>query len=534
MRILTLPLMVANQIAAGEVIERPASVVKELLENAIDAKATAIDLEIHHGGLNKIKVSDNGIGIIDEDLRLAISPHATSKIKILHDLDSLNTLGFRGEALASISAISRFTLISKPSEQTHAMKLFTDCERIEITPCARTNGTTVEAEDIFFNAPVRKKFLKTDRYEFQMIESIVKRFALSVSHVAISLRHNGKYVLELPSSKSDQDILIRIKKILGKSFVENSHFIDIESNNMRLRGWFTHKGYQRSQNDKQWLYINQRMVKDKLLIHAIKKAYDGYLHPGRYPACLLYLTIPTDELDVNVHPTKHEVRFQQPRLVHDFIFSTVHKLIRENEFSNSNFSKRYLDIKKLDCPPTKHEQNLNVTTQWIKLNDQFIIVFIKNEPFLIDSFILQKHYLASVLNQERMPLPSRPLLIPLSHPLFPMNMNQFENLKKMLAEIGIEIQLANEEKLLIRSIPLATPQLNIKDFLDAIVKENLPTTQQLMTLLIQHQSFNFDNLSDYEQLAIIRFLEEHDPNLFSKKTWSKHLSTNFCRDILNA
>lgn len=323
MRIKSLSSVVANQIAAGEVIENPASVVKELLENALDAGATAITVDIGFGGLNQIKISDNGAGILAEDLPLAIAPHATSKLTQLSDLSTLTSMGFRGEALASIASVSRISISSKPAVQDHAMMLQADSEAVELSPCARSQGTTIDVRDLFYNAPVRRRFLKSERSEYLSIEQVVKRFALSAPEINLVLKHNDKWMLDLPAATHEQSLRVRIQRLLGKSFIEQAIPLDVERAGMHLTGWISGLAYQRSQNDKQWIYLNQRMVKDKLIQHAFKQAYETRLYPGRYPSCLLYLSIPTEDVDVNVHPTKHEVRFQQPRLVHDFIGSQI-------------------------------------------------------------------------------------------------------------------------------------------------------------------------------------------------------------------
>lgn len=312
LRIQQLPPAIANQIAAGEVIERPASVVKELLENALDAGADTISIDIAYGGLNQIKISDNGSGIFADDLPLAIAAHATSKITRLDDLYSIGSMGFRGEALASISSIAKLKISSRPASQEHAMMLAVQGSESIISPCARSQGTTIDVVDLFFNAPVRKRFLKSEKLEFQAIETVVKRFALSAPQIALTLKHNNKLVLSLARATDAKSRHARMAKIFGKAFDDHALYIDVERAGMRLEGWLSGIEVQRSQNDRQWVYINQRMVKDKLINHAIKQAYDNVLHPGRFPVCLLYLSLNPAEVDVNVHPTKHEVRFNSP------------------------------------------------------------------------------------------------------------------------------------------------------------------------------------------------------------------------------
>lgn len=544
MRIQQLPRAVANQIAAGEVIERPASVVKELLENSLDAQADAITIDIGYGGLNQVKISDNGIGIVAEDLPLAIAAHATSKIKQLSDLYSIASMGFRGEALASIASISRLTISSRPAVQEHAMMLVSDDQAIHLTPCARNQGTTIDVRDIFFNAPVRKKFLKTERSEFQAIETVVKRFALSAPAIAINLTHNGKQLLNLPAAYCAQTRLQRIRKLLGKTFVEQAIYLDIEHAGMRLYGWVSNSEYQSSQSDKQWIYINARMVKDKLLNHAIKQAYESLLYPGRYPACLLYLTMNPAEVDVNVHPTKHEVRFQQPRLVHDFITSQIQQAVAAPrisfDYQQQSSAKEIATGKQIyesylpsPLPTKKIEQSAAVTSRWITLNAAYALIFMLDQPYLVDIEKLQRHWLLSILAQESLPLASRPLLVPISYPIKQFCLDVVDNYRQSLSQVGIELDLAGENAVLIRSLPIAVPHLDIKRFLVLVFKSNPPTNQQLIELLSLCQLFNVHQVLPEETEMLCAYLQ----TLYSTKelpAWCKQLSTVLCGNLLNA
>ncbi|HBI21084.1 MAG TPA: DNA mismatch repair endonuclease MutL, partial [Legionella sp.] len=430
-RIQRLSALVSNQIAAGEVIERPASVVKELLENALDASADVISVEIGFGGLNQIKVSDNGTGIVADDLPLAVALHATSKISQLNDLYAIRSMGFRGEALASIASVSRLSVSSKPEHQAHAMMLQIDGIAVHCVPCARSRGTTVDVRDLFYNAPVRKKFLKSEQREYQAIEAVVKRFALSAPAVALSLIHNDKSMFALPAAPCEKTRLLRIRKLLGKAFTDDAIHLDVERAGMRLQGWVSGPDYQRSQNDKQWIYINQRMVKDKLLNHAMKQAYDGVLHPGRHPVCVLYLTIPAGEVDVNVHPTKHEVRFQQPRLVHDFMTSqmvcalasckpvaietpTYPLEIRE---SHPIYTRPTPFSREREKVPAGQMRVLSDGPSYplLVLNHAFAVVTIDGLHYLLDIERLQQHHLSQQLDAQTYPLASRPLLLPVRY-----------------------------------------------------------------------------------------------------------------------
>ncbi len=539
MRIKQLPLKVANQIAAGEVIENPASVVKELLENAIDAQATSIHIEIGYGGLNQIKISDNGHGIMAEDLPLAIAAHATSKIRELKDLYSIRSMGFRGEALASIAAISRLTITSKTATQEHAMKLSLENEKGQLAACARSEGTTIEVRDIFYNAPVRKKFLKTERGEFQAIEATVKRFALSVPTVALSLYHNEKLCLDLPATHCKKTRFMRVRKLFGKAFVEHAIEIDVEHSGLALRGWIANAAFQRSQNDKQWVYVNDRMVKDKLLHHAIKQAYEKVLYPGRYPACVLYLTINPEEVDVNVHPTKHELRFQQPRFIHDFISSQL-QLALDLSPAMTNYLlatpavNNELQVRETYAPlNTNYINPLNVESKWLNLNDSFVLIMLKDKPYLVDSVALHRQWLGDFLEQQCFPLPSRPLLVPISHkPPEAFKQEKRELLQALLKQIGLELEFVNAKSLFIRSLPLALPHLELKGFLNTVFEQaQLPSLTTLLEWLIKHQCLSNLAHSKDEQQLLIDYLQSLLP---TPGVWYKSLTPQHCRALLDA
>lgn len=325
-RIQPLSPALANQIAAGEVIERPASVVKELIENALDAGASRIEIYIEQGGSTLIEIIDNGNGIHSDDLPLAVLRHATSKISSAEDLSAIATLGFRGEALASIAAVSRLTLSSSQSDEGigHEVTIngsaYNPTENSQpITAVAHQRGTRIQVRDLFFNVPARRKFLKSVSTEFGHIEEVVRRVALSHFDVAFSLVHNGQIRLDLPIADSGELRAQRVRRILGARFTETSHWLDCSSIYMQLSGWLGHPSEARGQADLQYLFINGRMVKDKTVSHALRMAYEGILHGHQHPAYLLFLEIEPDQVDVNVHPTKHEVRFLAQREVHEFV-----------------------------------------------------------------------------------------------------------------------------------------------------------------------------------------------------------------------
>lgn len=324
MTIKILPARLANQIAAGEVVERPASVIKELVENSIDAGATDILVEIDKGGHKRMLIRDNGKGIPKEELSLALSRHATSKIEDIDDLESITSLGFRGEALASISSVSRLTLTSKTEEQAEAWQAHCEGREMEIqlNPAAHPKGASVEVLDLFFNTPARRKFLRAEKTEFQHVEEIFKRIALSHFEVGFTLKHNGRVVHRFPAVVPELKDK-RIAAVCGQAFLQNSIAVHGEYQNVTVTGWCNAVGQGRGTNELQYSFVNGRMMKDRVILHAIRQAFEGMIDSQTYPAFVLFITMPPEELDINVHPAKHEVRFHQSRQVHDLIYKSV-------------------------------------------------------------------------------------------------------------------------------------------------------------------------------------------------------------------
>jgi DNA mismatch repair protein MutL len=316
----------ANQIAAGEVVERPSSVIKELLENSLDAGATRLEIDVEEGGIKLMRVRDNGGGIDKDDLPLALSRHATSKIYELDDLEAVATLGFRGEALASISSVARLALISSTNEESAGWQVVAEGRDMEtqLSPAPHPRGTTVEVRDLFFNTPARRKFLRTDKTEYTHLEDVVKRLALSRFDVAFNLRHNGRAIYSWRAGDSQLEQERRVAQVCGPAFMENAVHIEMERSGLRLWGWVAQPTFSRSQADLQHFYVNGRAIRDKLVSHAVRQAYQDVLYHGRHPAFVLYLELDPSTVDVNVHPTKHEVRFRDNRSVHDFIYSSLH------------------------------------------------------------------------------------------------------------------------------------------------------------------------------------------------------------------
>ena len=330
-RIQLLSPRLANQIAAGEVVERPASVAKELLENSLDSGARRIDVEVEQGGVKLLRVRDDGSGISADDLPLALARHATSKIRELEDLEGVLSLGFRGEALASISSVARLTLTSRTASAGEAWQVETEGRDMtpRVQPAAHPVGTSVEVRDLFFNTPARRKFLKAEKTEFDHLQEVIRRLALARFDVGFHLRHNGKSILSLHEAHDETARARRVGAICGAGFMEQALPIDVERNGLRLWGWVGLPTFSRSQADLQYFFVNGRAVRDKLVAHAVRQAYRDVLFNGRHPTFVLFLELEPNGVDVNVHPTKHEVRFREGRSVHDFLYGTLHRALAD-------------------------------------------------------------------------------------------------------------------------------------------------------------------------------------------------------------
>jgi len=324
MSIRQLPELLINQIAAGEVVERPSSVVKELIENSLDAGACSIDILLDQGGKRLVRVIDDGCGISKDELVLALARHATSKISSLEELEEVSSMGFRGEALPSMASVSRMTVTSRTEQAEHAWQVkVTNGEINDPIPASGTIGTQVELCDLFYNVPARRKFMRTERTEFSHVDELVKRFALARPDVGFQLQHNNRIVRRFPPVHNDKEMTGRLEAVLGKEFVEHVLEIDEQRGSFGLRGWVAEPRYNRPQADRQFFFVNGRVIKDRVVGHAIRQAYRDVLFHGRHPAYVLFLEMPFSGVDVNVHPQKHEVRFRDSRAVHNFIYSTL-------------------------------------------------------------------------------------------------------------------------------------------------------------------------------------------------------------------
>ena len=357
-KIHTLSPQLANQIAAGEVVERPSSVLKELSENSLDAGAKRIEVEVEQGGTKLIRVRDDGCGISESDLPLALSRHATSKILGLEDLEAVATLGFRGEALASIASVSRLALTSNSGEGSgwKAVSEGRDME-VELQPAAHPQGTSVEVRDLFFNTPARRKFLRTENTEYKRIDDCLKKLALSRMDVAFSLKHNQKVQFSLRPANSQAEQEKRVADLCGPQFMEQALFVDNDRTEIRLWGWIGLPTFSRSQADLQYFFVNGRSIRDKVVSHAVRQAYQDVLYHGRHPAYVLFLEILPADVDVNVHPTKHEVRFRESGSIHSFVSTTLKKALATDRPQDHLSTNGGLELQNKDQPQSLIGQN---------------------------------------------------------------------------------------------------------------------------------------------------------------------------------
>ncbi len=356
-----LPPQLANQIAAGEVVERPASIVKELVENALDAGSSQIEIEIEQGGIRLIRVTDNGVGIPKEQLNLALSRHATSKVYNHDELTHVATMGFRGEALPSISSVSHLRLASKFHESDMAWEVLADGTEVGMAPepARLSQGTLIEVKDLFYNTPARRKFLRTEKTEFSHIDEMVKRMMLARFDVGFILKHNRKVVRHVPIADTPEKRSQRVQKICGEAFMDAALPVEISNGELSLQGWIASPEFNRAQADLQFFFVNERMVKDRLVSHAVRQAYRDVMYHQRHPAFVLYLELPPEKVDVNAHPAKNEVRFRDSRTVYDFLFHQVHKTLAEPIAKHAA-----QEVQAFERPQIQVEEVASVTHKW--------------------------------------------------------------------------------------------------------------------------------------------------------------------------
>jgi DNA mismatch repair protein MutL len=561
----------ANQIAAGEVIERPASVLKELLENSIDAGSTEIEIEIENGGIDLIRIRDNGDGIPKEELMLALQRHATSKISKLEDLEKIISLGFRGEALSSIGSVARLTLASKPKDQVAGWQVHLEGQGSEptLTPTAQPQGTTVTVRDLFFNTPARRKFLRTAATELRQIEEVINRVALSNFNIAITLKNNGKITMQFAQAISEKEKNMRIAEIMGKDFLSASLPVNQEKMGIKINGWISLPTFSRSQSDLQYFYVNGRIIRDKTINHAIRLAYEDVLFQNRQPAFVLYLELNPELVDVNVHPTKHEVRFRESRIVHDFCWHSLKQILANTKpgvtkevprdtqttveatqkipepiINNHAVPKMQMPLFLAEAPVTEQPLPASVFTKKLKpqatsnfslttksnplgqalaqLHGTYILA--QNEHGLI---IVDMHAAHERITYERLKkahaengIKSQMLLSPLTISVNKKEMRLAEEFQEQLKEIGLELESIGPEAIAIRKVPMllsdADSTLLIRDLLaDLSEHEDLNRLQNYTDTLLSKIACHYSVRSNRkltlpEMDALLHELENTD------------------------
>ena len=516
----------ANQIAAGEVVERPASVVKEAIENSLDAGATLVNVEIEAGGVRLLRVRDNGSGILDSELKLALERHATSKISDIRDLEAVSTLGFRGEALAAIASVSRLQLTSNVQPDS-AQGSQARCEgsdmNVRVRPASHPKGTTLEIRDLFYNTPARRKFLRTEKTEFAHIQEVVKRQALSRPDVAFSLTHNGRQVIQLAAAETDLDRNRRVALVCGGGFAEHSIPIQRVVGDLDLWGWIAKPTFSRSQNDLQYFFVNGRVIRDKLISHAIRQAYRDVMYHGRHPAFVLFLNLDYEGVDVNVHPTKHEVRFRDGRGIHNFLFGSISRALSEividttnvpakfdrsgamnsqSDDSSSSTSSRVhwpflgsgalqkisqstLDIrtpeflieKVSSAAESEHIHDLTdippLGFAIAQLHGIYILSENKEGLILVDTHAAHERVIYERLKHNRnlSGIKRQPLLVPKTISVSPGEVTTFLEYSTELDELGILLEVGGEELLIVREIPAALIHSDVECLVREVVSD---------------------------------------------------------------
>ena len=509
MRIHALPIQLINQIAAGEVVERPSSVVKELIENCFDAGASQITIEIEQGGARLIKIRDDGCGIDKEDLPLALSRHATSKIASLQDLEQVASMGFRGEALPSISSVARLTLISRTANAECAWNVTADGseQNFDPQPDPHPQGTTIDVRDLFYNTPARRKFLKAEKTEFAHIETLIKRMTLSRFDIGFTLFHNQKEIFNLKPAISPSAQEQRIGSICGPSFIENSVKIEFSASGLHLTGWVGLPTFSRSQQDMQFFYVNGRLIKDKLVSHAVKQAFQDVLFHGRHPVFVLYLTLDPTLVDVNAHPAKLEVRFREGRLVHDFLFSALYRSLAdirpENRIDHitvtdnlaldsahetdprahfksigaytprppqqnllpltiaeaiSGYTSLYssdLPLQKPENTVSEHSDSHPLGYAVAHLHATFIVAETPKGIILVDTHAAHERITYERLKQQYQEggIPSQPLLLPIKITVSSAEADLAESEDSFFSSLGFELTRSGPETIILRSTP---------------------------------------------------------------------------------
>jgi len=514
-----LPELLINQIAAGEVVERPASALKEILENSVDAGAKKITVQLQQGGVKKIRVADDGSGIAKDELLLALTRHSTSKIGTLEDLHNITSLGFRGEALASIAAVSRLTLASRRPGQSHGWQIQVDGKSIsQPVPSSLVSGTMLEVNDLYFNIPARRKFLKSEATEFAHCDEVFKRIALSQNEIEFVLQHNGKARHHLRAGTPAQ----RIAALLGREFSEAAAVVAEHTADMHLHGMVALPAYARSSRDMQYFFVNQRFVSDKLIAHALREAYRDVLHLDRHPAFVLFLEIDPQDVDVNVHPTKIEVRFRESRALHQFIFHAINKALASPRteaisgqsekitqfpgYPKSNPAKPgiaaqpenfYRTLFGAESNRYRYPESVNAATatpvekfapspaidekQAIhpfgfalgQLHGIYILAQNANGLVVVDMHAAHERIMYERLKQalERQEIAMQSLLIPVTFHAGTLEVAIVEEHLAILTQLGFEIAVLSPASLIVRAVPVALQHADIAQLARDILRE---------------------------------------------------------------
>ena len=547
---------VANQIAAGEVIERPASIVKELVENCIDANANDIQVQIDKGGLRRICVADDGDGINKDDLSLATQRHATSKIQTFDDLSSIATMGFRGEALASIAAVSKLDIVSRTNDADSAWNLRVEgSQEVEFGPGARTPGTTVDVSDLFYNAPVRRKFLKQERTEMNLVSNTVRVLSIMYPHIAFSLTHNGRRVENLIAVDSIEE---RISRVLGLSFLDESVSIHIAQDNMEINGRIGLPTHTRSSASRQYFFVNGRAVNDRLIAHAVKKGYEDVMFHGRHPVFVLNLILDPESVDVNVHPTKKEVRFREAKRVHDFIMSglyhelkgvgtdrpTYFKLEPPNPSATNptdqhvtrhiqttlNFeptpthqptSRRKPQTPNSPTPELVDENNIPPLGYALaQLRGAYVLAENAEGLVIVDMHAAHERVVYEKMKQDRdsRGLTSQRLLIPLELDLSALDAETILDNEESFAKLGLQIELTESNRLIVKEVPAILQHSDMErlvlDLLDEIrefgtTRSLTERENEILATMACHDAIRFNRkLTIPEMNALLRDMEK--------------------------
>jgi len=560
----TLPSHLVNQIAAGEVVERPASVVKELVENSLDAGASSIVVDIEAGGTRLIRVSDDGCGIGRDELKVAVSRHATSKIRSLDDLEQIGSLGFRGEALPSIASVSRLSLCSHTQADDHAWKINAR-DDAEPVPDAAPQGTIIEVRELFYNVPARKKFLRTEQTEYKHIESLFKSLALSHPSVGFRLVHNQRVVYQLKPANTPDEQQQRLALLCGKSFAESLISIDIETDGHHLLGWIALPTFNRSQPDMQYFFVNQRMIRDKLINHAVRQAYQDVMFHGRHPAFVLSLAMDSRQLDVNVHPQKHEVRFRNSRLIHDFIYRSLKQALGsvqpEQQIESPAFAFLQASAMEHHSPVQQTGMGFNQYTPYsakisdiqertasytalIQTTDSFdkdeeaaaqvpplgyalaqlkgIYILAENTQGLI---VVDMHAAHERIVYERMKQNAdeenvirQPLLVPISLNVSQAEADLVEERQEMFVHLGFDVERLGVEQLRVRAIPALLKNANSEQLVRDVLADILEYGQsqriqefenEMLSTMACHASVRANRLLSIDEMnALLRDIEQ--------------------------